>query len=171
MLIGRVTFGPAGAASAKLAGSFLERAVMAKAQRAASSPAKARRGARPSAAPAPIAQAAPKPLDPRGTGRTKAERAAIPVGGIKVRATMVGYYDDKRRRVDDVFTIQKESEFSKRWMVRVDQDTPEKTTTGKEDLRRIHDEIITGSRQEGIQTGPDDVPADLAQGIDNPLGE
>jgi hypothetical protein len=50
---------------------------------------------------------------------------------MKVRATQTGFYDNLRRRVGDVFTIQSEQEFSSRWMVRVDPSTPEKVTTSQ----------------------------------------
>lgn len=53
------------------------------------------------------------------------------------------YYDHARRREGDVFTIR-ERDFSKRSMRRVDPSTPERITTGAEDLRKKHDEILGG---------------------------
>jgi hypothetical protein len=67
---------------------------------------------------------------------------AQPRGGIRVRALKLGYYDDARRREGDVFTIRNEKEFSRLWMERVPFDTPERVTTGNEELRRMHDETI-----------------------------
>lgn len=61
---------------------------------------------------------------------------------IKVRATTVCYYDHKRRREGDVFVID-EKDFSKRGAhERVDARTPESITTGAEDLKRQHDELL-----------------------------
>jgi hypothetical protein len=39
---------------------------------------------------------------------------------MKVRAKLMGYYDHKRRRLGEVFHIQDEKEFSKKWMVTID---------------------------------------------------
>lgn len=39
---------------------------------------------------------------------------------IKVRATQLGYYGLKRRREGDIFFIKNEAQFSKKWMVKVD---------------------------------------------------
>jgi hypothetical protein len=60
---------------------------------------------------------------------------------FKVMATKVCYYDDKRRRVGDVFTIQNETEFSSKYMERVAPDVPERITTGAEVLKREHETI------------------------------
>jgi hypothetical protein len=62
----------------------------------------------------------------------------------RVRATQVGYYDEKRRRVGDVFTLKQDKDFSQTWMEEVDPHTPEKITTGAEVLRQQHDEILAG---------------------------
>jgi hypothetical protein len=116
--------------------------------------------------------------------------------GIRVRATQLGYYGHTRQRIDDVFTIAgtvnpavypeghkqagkphrragEFTDFSRRWMERVDPSTPEKTTTPNEAIKREHDDILAlkaVGAQPGMQVGPDDVPADLPQGLDNPLG-
>lgn len=101
---------------------------------------------------------------------------------IKVRALKLGYYDDKRRRVGDVFLIRAPyktvavdqetgkavedektgkakvitvDEFSRRWMEKVPKSTPERTTTGKEELRRKHDEILGSRSQPGVQPTDD----------------
>jgi len=72
---------------------------------------------------------------------------------VKVRATQVGYYGEARRRVGDVFTLEDPKHFSAKWMERVDASTPEKITTGNEDLRRQHDEMLgrTGGKPTGAQ--------------------
>jgi hypothetical protein len=62
-------------------------------------------------------------------------------GGIKVRATQTGYYGDILRREGDVFTIESEQQFSKKWMERVADDTPEQHTTSAEALRRTEAEL------------------------------
>jgi hypothetical protein len=60
---------------------------------------------------------------------------------IKVRATRMGYYDLIRRREGDVFACL-ESEFSENWMERVPARTPERITTGQQDLQRQHDQLV-----------------------------
>ncbi len=95
---------------------------------------------------------------------------------FKVRATQIGFYDNARRRPGDVFTIQRHSEFSIRWMERVDASTPDKITTPNESIRQQHDEILAlrhaGQVPAGsVQTGPDNVPDNLPTGTHNPLGD
>ena len=70
---------------------------------------------------------------------------------FKVRATRLGYFDDKRRRVGDVFWVSakqtetgKYVEFAPSWMERVPDLTPESITTGQQALRRQHDEMLAG---------------------------
>lgn len=65
-------------------------------------------------------------------------------GGQKVRATKPGYYDDKRRRTGDVFVVAAGDPLSDKWMEPVDPRTPEKLTTGAEELKRKHDEALAG---------------------------
>jgi hypothetical protein len=89
---------------------------------------------------------------------------------MKVRATQQGLYpeltplgeDWKRRRIGDVFTLYPrkrtlvnkitsrpvsqedlpvEQQFSPRWMERVDDDTPEQTTSAPKALKRATDAI------------------------------
>lgn len=66
---------------------------------------------------------------------------------MKVRATQLGYYGDKRQKIDDVFdlvscqvldkesgekkTISAESQFSKSWMAKVENSKPATRTTAK----------------------------------------
>lgn len=68
--------------------------------------------------------------------------------GIKVMATADTYYGEARRRQGDVFTITSEAHFNKRCMVRVSASTPEKTSTGRDVLKKQHDEIL-GARATG----------------------
>lgn len=93
-----------------------------------------------------------------------------PAPSIRVRAIKDGYYDDKRRRAGDVFTIrapyegeiendgkvkiQTIDEFSKKWMRKVPRSTPERITTGKQVLRRQHDEEM----QRRMSGAPPDNP-------------
>ena len=88
---------------------------------------------KPAAAPA-----AAQPIsEPQGAA--PAREAITP---FKVRATEIGYYDLKRRRVGDVFVVQRESEFSSRWMERVGARVPERETSGQQQLKAQHDEIL-----------------------------
>lgn len=100
--------------------------------------------------------------------------------GIKVRATRVGYYDEKLRRVDDVFVVtdrrndQGELVMDDKgqpltaerllgsWMERVDPETPEQITSHNEVLRQQHDEIMAAKTQRG--------GSDKPTGAGNPLG-
>lgn len=93
-----------------------------------------------------------------------------PAGNLKVRALEKGYYGEKRRRVGDVFMLTDPKHFSKTWMEYVDADTPERITTGNEEIRRKHDEEIAARHQPGLQTGRDDVH-DVPTGNANPLGD
>jgi hypothetical protein len=84
----------------------------------------------------------------------------------KVRAIGRGcYYNDERKRAGDVFRIRppytlkgpkkddkpiEYDEFSQSGMEDVDEDTPEKTTTGKEHLRKEHDEILRSKHPPGV---------------------
>lgn len=42
---------------------------------------------------------------------------------MKVKAIQTGYYEHKRRYEDDVFELKNQDEFSKKWMVVVEEDT------------------------------------------------
>lgn len=50
----------------------------------------------------------------------------------RVRATKVGFYQNARRRVGDVFVLEKESDFSEKWMEPVDATTPERRTSSRD---------------------------------------
>lgn len=80
---------------------------------------------------------------------------------MRVRALKLGYYGDKRRRENDVFTIEGTARkgdgypdsFSDRWMEKVAASTPEQITTGNAALRNQHSEIM--SERAADRTGPD----------------
>jgi hypothetical protein len=84
---------------------------------------------------------------------------------IKVRATQTGHYGHKRRREGDVFVLAAGVPFSTKWMEFVPASTPTKLTTGKEELKNLHDDLIIkragGERQlpEGADEGPDPLGA------------
>lgn len=44
---------------------------------------------------------------------------------MKVRATQLGYYGHARRRPGDIFEVENEKQFSKKWMERLDARGPE----------------------------------------------
>lgn len=81
---------------------------------------------------------------------------------IKVRAITMGYYGHIRRREGDVFKVR-DGDISSRWMERVGPDTPEQITTGQQELRRKHDEII----QERTPAQGTSMAEDIEE---NPLG-
>lgn len=99
-------------------------------------------------------QAKPK-LDKQGRGDSgldprldrvahAAGKAAVVAAGkpIKVEALQTGFYDNKRRRLGDVFTVVDPSDFSAKWMRPVDGSTPEKITTGNQELARMHNDTL-----------------------------
>lgn len=102
----------------------------------------------------------------RGNPKAEAAPAAAPAKGkpFKVEAIQMGFYDLKRRRLGDVFMVEP-AMFSEKWMRRVDPATPEKITTGNQDLRKQHDEILqqkikdqeSGGRDSG--SGPNPIDA------------
>ena len=94
------------------------------------------------------------------SGATQAPRP------FKVRAIQMGYYDNARRRVGDVFVVQGEHEFSTRWMERVSDHTPERVTGANAAIRQQHDGILSGEVSRASVLG-DDTPPDTDA---NPLG-
>lgn len=62
---------------------------------------------------------------------------------MRVRATQLGFYSMRRRRVGDVFTLRQPSDFSPVWMVRAD-DAPETETTVRDAQRKQHAAILSG---------------------------
>jgi hypothetical protein len=118
--------------------------------------------AKPTAAPASTRAG-------QGQAKPPAPPPTVAAGGIKVRATKVCYYDDKRRRIGDVFTIANETEFSSRYMERVHPRTPERITTGAQVLQQQHDEILAGKQ---IENNPELGKAHSgATGDEDALGE
>jgi hypothetical protein len=61
---------------------------------------------------------------------------------MKVIALRVGYYDDERRRVGDVFSLLDPRHFSARWMAVVDDDTPETQTGSQAALTAMCDDRL-----------------------------
>jgi hypothetical protein len=102
----------------------------------------------------PAQQRALKPADQVDHGAGRIE-PATDGGGIRVRATKPCYYDDKRRRRDDVFTIRNMKEFSDKYMELVDPSTPERITTGQQELQRQHDEVLR-AKHGGQEAGTGD---------------
>lgn len=65
---------------------------------------------------------------------------------LKVRATAMGYGPGVvRRRVGDVFLLDKRSQFTPTWMEWVDEETPERLTTIEEEQRKLQ-------RERGLST-------------------
>jgi len=115
-------------------------------------------------------KADPKHAAPTGEGDDEslspapdATEAELPPQTRKVRATAPTYYDDKRRRLGDVFRIRQPYEipgpkgkpvmhddFNPKCMEDVAADTPEHTSTGRDELRRQHDEILGAHRRPGM---------------------
>lgn len=78
---------------------------------------------------------------------------------LRVRATKLGYYDDKLRRVGDVFDISGPDAFSRHWMERVSNKAAAHTSTRAPELdrkaavqaplggeQRLREEEATGNR-------------------------
>lgn len=115
------------------------------------------------------AQPATAPAKPAPAKKIVAPPASLTArGGIKVRVLegQLGYYGDVRRREGDVFVITDIKHFSKRWMEFVDKRTPNRVTTGSEELRKKHQELLEEKSGKGMLTDAD--PGGLEG--DNPLG-
>jgi len=52
-------------------------------------------------------------------------------------------------------TLSAEEQFSSKWMVRVDARTPEQITSGQQELRKKHDELLASKTQDGLTTTDD----------------
>lgn len=88
---------------------------------------------------------------------------------VRTQDGMTGYYEHIRRRSGDVFICRTAKEFSSKWMEPVDASTPEVITTGKEELRRKHDEILASRRPaSGTMMVHDEPMADTKNPL-NPL--
>lgn len=86
---------------------------------------------------------------------------------VKVQAQRMGFYDEIRRRVGDVFTLKDPAHFSTTWMRIVPGSTPERITSGQQELRRQHTEEMQSRAQAasvaplpGVPTGAADPLAD-----------
>lgn len=75
---------------------------------------------------------------------TPAETA--PPASMRVQAFRMGYYNEIRRRVGDVFTLHQPDHFSTKWMRFVDANTPEHITTGQQELRKAHQQEVDARR-------------------------
>ena len=117
----------------------------------------------PALAPPGTPAAPPTTLAPTRETRAVAART----GPVKVKATMLGYYDDIRRRDGDVFFIRSMKDFSERWMVLAHPREQERITTGLEDLRKKHDEILRDRMPGGHAPMMTDSEPDAGN---NPLG-
>lgn len=79
-----------------------------------------------------------------------------PRKGIRVQAKALGYYDDKLRRVGDVFDIDaaetngKITAFSSKWMRRVPPNTPQLATGSNAAIAAKHD--LTQAERHGLPT-------------------
>jgi hypothetical protein len=62
---------------------------------------------------------------------------------MKVEATKLGYYGNRRRRVGDVFTIRRD-EFAETWMVEVDASTPERSRSLHDIAKQAEIDTMTG---------------------------
>lgn len=104
---------------------------------------------KPAAAPA-----ARPPMPPAQVAKTERMMAASPAAAnedeaprrnlgplVRVRATRMGFVDNVRRREGDVFDVH-QAEFTEKWMEVVDGKTPPRSTTGKQELERKHDETL-----------------------------
>lgn len=122
----------------------------------------------------PPARLDPRKPPPAATGRSRASQPRGPApkpptpnrlathgtSPRKVRAIRMGYYNEIRRRDGDVFVLQHPArEFSTQWMEYVDARTPERVTTGSQELKKKHDEILGGkvAEREPDNTGDEHV--------------
>lgn len=122
--------------------------------------------------------AARRPAARGGSGRGEARAGTSAPRGrrIKVRAIALGYYNDERKRIGDVFTIgdaRFESgphkgelrEYSSVWMELADANTREKKTGPQEALNR-ETHRVAREKAGADPTGPDEDAAG-----DNVLGD
>lgn len=90
--------------------------------------------------------------------------AETPPPSMRVQAFRMGYYNEIRRRVGDVFTLNEPDHFSTKWMRFVDANTPEHITTGQQELRQAHQQEVDARRSAST------VVASPANSM-NPLGD
>lgn len=112
------------------------------------------------------------PTPPKSTNVAAAQASAssqLRVGQkVKVRATRMGYYDHVRRREGDVFayTLGPKEKALPSWVEPVDPRTPERVTTGVQELRQKHDEIL----RDRMPAQGTPLAHDEPNAKDNPLG-
>jgi len=101
------------------------------------------------------ADTAPRPTRPVAA---KASTATAPAKAtrIKVQAKKMGYYGHERRRVGDVFVVDR-AQFNPSWMAPVDAGTKLQRTTGREELRKKHDEILQMKNADRVATAEHEV--------------
>lgn len=99
-------------------------------------------------------QALAKPLQP---GEKDDGSLASLARFAKVKALKIGYFDNIRRRAGDVFWIHKADDFSEAWMEYAGSSDPEKITTGNQELRKQHDDVMKAKADESAGTGSADV--------------
>jgi hypothetical protein len=104
-----------------------------------------------------VSVAAPNPRPRPGVSATARERIGVVDGPLpaaqspdrlKVQATRLGYYELQRRRPGDVFFVSDAEAFSDRWMRKVHDDTPVRTTTQAQALRQEQDALRAMKRNE-----------------------
>ena len=115
------------------------------------------------ARPVAAAPAAPAPAAPARPAAPEPVRRQV----LKVRATRVGFYDNRRLREGDVFVLAKKEDFSAAWMEPVATSVREHVTSAPEALKKQHDELL---REKYVPTGTPQVSdEDGATGDENPL--
>ena len=88
-----------------------------------------------------------------------AEKKSRPASArIKVRTVKPGFYNNERKRVGDVFVLNKEKDFSEKWMVRVDASTPTNRSSSRTALQRHLAEIDAARASEKPTEGDGDEP-------------
>lgn len=90
-------------------------------------------------------------------------KANAPKGGIVVRATKVGFYNNERKRVGDVFKIAHLGEFSDKWMTTAPKGAKLKTTSAPEALAKENQDLRELKHGGGTMPEP-------AGDDDDPLG-
>lgn len=73
---------------------------------------------------------------------------------VKVRATRKGFYNHSMKRIGAIFPLEREDDFSDRWMERVDSGTPDQHIP-KEKNYPDHDEEMEARRLEELQRDKD----------------
>ena len=113
---------------------------------------------RPAAGPQKLggpkqADTAPTPARVKGVASSAPPAKAT---RLKVQARKMGYYGHERRRVGDVFLVER-SQFNPSWMAPVDSSTKLQRTTGREELRRKHDEILQMKNADRVTTAEHEI--------------